>query len=349
MSSDEASSTASTELATPAAVAAATTTNGKYSSHIELAPTKATSTTNGRHHFDGRSSVPSVSASGSGSLSVSIPTRSHSAVDFLIHKTEYGPEDLLYDTKPKNLPEMSITSLKPHTVTVKVGSPVPQHLEMNESAVQIKTENMSDTSAGDDYNRNKFRSRSKRTSSSSAVSSSQPYSAMNEEAPCAWCSEIKPLGFVLPTLSGERDFCSELCIIAFRDALKKGACTLCGNLIRENVAPNELFCSTYCLNKNQMTKNGILHSNNNNNDHNNHNNNNTPNHNHHNNGALSKSVNNNNNNNYHKKSHRDTGDGVSSSNTAKRNSPTHSAPRSFQYESFNIFDWNEYLLVSNLL
>lgn len=223
----------------------------------------------------------------------------------------------------------------------------------SESTSFSETMNNNETIRNPSSESSKLRSRSKRALSigsalaplsTTIVSSTQPNSSSSSssadfEAPCTWCSDVKPLGYILPTMSGEREFCSEMCIFAFRDALKKGACTLCGNLIRENVAPNKLFCSTYCLNKHQMTKNGILHNNNG--------------------GLANKSV-----SNVGKRSSQRASfsDGVSSSSISistninnnnnnnnmmtKRNSPTHSLARSFQYESFSVFDWNDYLLVS---
>lgn len=70
---------------------------------------------------------------------------------------------------------------------------------------------------------------------------------------CTWCAESKmQLKFVLPTPAGQKQFCSENCIIEFRKAYNKGACLQCDNVIREN-APHEDFCSKFCLNE-HLTK-----------------------------------------------------------------------------------------------
>lgn len=83
-------------------------------------------------------------------------------------------------------------------------------------------------------------------------------------AACGWCHDTRsPLNYILPTLSGESlEFCTEMCIVEFRKAVKKGACKQCGNAIRSMVAPNRDYCSTLCHNK-AKPKNGnfcVCHS-----------------------------------------------------------------------------------------
>lgn len=70
---------------------------------------------------------------------------------------------------------------------------------------------------------------------------------------CTWCAESKtPLKYVLPTVNGKKEFCSETCLSEFRKAYSKGACLNCDNVIRGNAPSNSKdFCSTYCLNKYQ--------------------------------------------------------------------------------------------------
>lgn len=140
---------------------------------------------------------------------------------------------------------------------------------------------------------------------------------------CGWCSDNKPiLKYILPTLSGENlQFCSEMCIAEFRKAVKKGACKQCGNVVRPAFAPNKEFCSSYCMNK-AMPKNGKIPS----------------------------EVN---------KSDCDSCnylcvlgmDDVSSTtningNAKKSPNGNYSLARSFQYETFHVFNWDDYLVVS---
>lgn len=105
----------------------------------------------------------------------------------------------------------------------------------------------------------------KASSSMSMVASSAPSSSLNETSvadktvTCTWCSEDKSiLKYVLPTPNGDKQFCSTLCIAEFRKALKKGACSQCGNVVRSNVAPNRKFCSTFCMSKVQMSAIGRI-------------------------------------------------------------------------------------------
>lgn len=69
---------------------------------------------------------------------------------------------------------------------------------------------------------------------------------------CTWCGEGKaPLKYVYPTQNGKKEFCSETCLSEFRKAYIKGACRQCDNVIRSSVCPNKDYCSTYCMNKHQ--------------------------------------------------------------------------------------------------
>ncbi|XP_044737788.1 polycomb protein Scm [Chrysoperla carnea] len=68
---------------------------------------------------------------------------------------------------------------------------------------------------------------------------------------CTWCGEGKGrLKYVLPTQNGEKEFCSETCLSEFRKAYNKGACHQCDNVIRGNTGcSNKNFCSNFCMNK----------------------------------------------------------------------------------------------------
>ncbi|XP_055606347.1 polycomb protein Scm [Uranotaenia lowii] len=73
----------------------------------------------------------------------------------------------------------------------------------------------------------------------------------NNNSSCIWCGESKtPLKYILPTQNGKKEFCSETCIIEFRKAYSKGACIQCDNVIRAN-APKPNYCSTFCMKKHQ--------------------------------------------------------------------------------------------------
>lgn len=170
---------------------------------------------------------------------------------------------------------------------------------------------------------------------------------------CTWCGENKSiLKYVLPTQSGKKEFCSETCISDFRKAYSKGACTQCDNVIRAN-APNREFCSTFCMNKwNKQRRNGnsnagpTIGTN----------------------GTLSASGkspssqhnNNNVNNNHNTHSSHHTvrestlcGDavGIGDAYSDEPQSPMHNLPpaRSLQYESFQAFNWTDYLNVDQLI
>ncbi|XP_058448446.1 polycomb protein Scm [Malaya genurostris] len=162
---------------------------------------------------------------------------------------------------------------------------------------------------------------------------------------CVWCGENKsPLKYVLPTQNGKKEFCSETCILEFRKAYSKGACVQCDNVIRAN-APKPNYCSTFCMKKHQkkslaggtsaaQPSDGLVPSttsgssagtkiNGNNNNNN-------------------SSNSNNNNSNTGRRSNGNNSPGREP--TASRISPvTTTSTGPFQYESFHVFDWTEYL------
>lgn len=135
----------------------------------------------------------------------------------------------------------------------------------------------------------------------------------------------------------KREFCSKSCIAQFKEAHSRGFCVQCDNVLGL-AAPHKEFCSMYCLNKYQRASaaaaaaasgddggaavglsttgspNGQAAA------------------------AAAGSAapqSSPNNNNHH----------VNNNNSAS------SAPsaRSFQYESFNVFNWDDYLKVSVML
>lgn len=158
----------------------------------------------------------------------------------------------------------------------------------------------------------------------------RPSRKSNAAATCAWCDESKPpLKYIIPSPNGKKEFCSKTCIAEFRKAYSKGTCTLCNNMIIAN-SPNKDFCSAFCLNKYQRSQNSSSDLK-----------------------PLSGKYNNNNNvnNNINIKK-----EPVNEQQTApqpppqpvSRSSPiqTGSAPPSrFQYESFQVFNWDDYLKV----
>ncbi len=131
------------------------------------------------------------------------------------------------------------------------------------------------------------------------------------EAPCAWCdSTAIPLKYVWETEKQKKKFCcSQECIVQFREFHRKGICTQCENIVAPG-SPSKEFCSTSCMAKNQRLNSvagGVRPvGQNNNND----------------------SVNNNN-----------------SPRDARHSPVTAVSARSFQYESFNVFNWDDYLKV----
>lgn len=76
---------------------------------------------------------------------------------------------------------------------------------------------------------------------------------------CTWCGETKlPLKYVLPTQHGKKEFCCETCLAEFRKAYVRGACVQCDNVIRgapvrleQRNEPPKDFCSSMCLNRHQ--------------------------------------------------------------------------------------------------
>lgn len=198
----------------------------------------------------------------------------------------------------------------------------------------------------------------KLTAGSSSAGSNGTSSSSSNVSSCLWCGENRnPLKYVWPTQNGKKEFCSEFCILEFRKAYSKGACIQCDNVIRAN-APKPNYCSTFCMKKHQkkstvgsgaqpasrssgdgpkvaslsseMTAANTTSSsgtsstapkiNGNNNNNNN--------------------SSNNNNNNSGRKSN-----GNSPGREATRISPvtTTTTTGPFQYESFHVFDWTEYL------
>lgn len=154
-------------------------------------------------------------------------------------------------------------------------------------------------------------------------------------ATCTWCGENKtPLKYVLPTQNGKKEFCSETCIAEFRKAYSKGACIECDNVIRGS-APSREFCSTFCMNKNQKKNNVTSRHNNNNNVSSNNNITTTS-------SSTSSST-----------ANANSGTGTNSTASGgggggTRLSPVSSSPSPsgpFQYESFHVFNWDNYLKV----
>lgn len=73
---------------------------------------------------------------------------------------------------------------------------------------------------------------------------------------CAWCSVDKPiLNYISRTSSEEKQFCSEMCITEFRKTVKRGACKMCGNIIKLTVIRNKEYCSLDCIERIHL-KNG---------------------------------------------------------------------------------------------
>lgn len=77
-----------------------------------------------------------------------------------------------------------------------------------------------------------------------------------KHSPCTWCGETKlPLKYVLPTQNGKKEFCSETCLSESRKTYARGACVQCDSVIRgtpfrleQKDAPTKDFCSSFCLN-----------------------------------------------------------------------------------------------------
>ncbi|XP_055641561.1 polycomb protein Scm [Toxorhynchites rutilus septentrionalis] len=172
---------------------------------------------------------------------------------------------------------------------------------------------------------------------------------------CIWCGENKtPLKYILPTQNGKKEFCSETCILEFRKAYSKGACIQCDNVIRAN-APKPNYCSTFCMKKHQKkalasgasagqsadgtgastTANSCASSKINNNNNNNNNNNS--------NGGSGNGANNNTTNHGRRSNGNNSPGRESSSARISPVTTTIVTGGPFQYESFHVFDWTEYL------
>lgn len=74
---------------------------------------------------------------------------------------------------------------------------------------------------------------------------------------CTWCGETKlPLKYVLPTQHSKKEFCCQSCLAEYRQAYMRGACVQCDNVIRgtpvrsAEQSPKD-FCSAACLEKHQ--------------------------------------------------------------------------------------------------
>lgn len=144
---------------------------------------------------------------------------------------------------------------------------------------------------------------------------------------CTWCGEGKtPLKYVLPTQNGKKEFCSETCIAEFRKAYCKGACIVCDNVIRKN-APNREYCSTFCMNKQQKKLRNLTQSPLNTTT-----------------SGGSGSSRNNGNGGINNNNIGDIHTSNSNSNDSSMSSSSPSGP--FQYESFHVFNWENYLKVS---
>lgn len=169
----------------------------------------------------------------------------------------------------------------------------------------------------------------KRRSSSGSKSPIKPTQSPQH---CTWCAESRtPLKYVLPTQTGKKEFCSETCIAEFRKAYSKGACIECDNAIRAN-APNRDFCSTFCLNKHNKKKTNSSTSGSQ-----------TPS------TSQNKSqLSNNNSSNLsnNNKQKTETNNNNTSIKDQQQHYPLSKISHSFQYEAFQVFDWKEYLKVS---
>jgi len=182
----------------------------------------------------------------------------------------------------------------------------------------------SSSSTSNNTNNNKNSNNSKSSSNKKIRGPGRP---PKKTSKCNWCGEQQTLNYVLPTQNGKKEFCSEVCIMEFRRSYSKGACLQCDNIIKSN-APSKDYCSPFCMNKHQKKNLSSTSSktttpiNNNNNNNDNLNNNNT-------------NLNNNNN----------TSNYISNiiSNISRESPVTPTGP--FQYESFHVFNWDEYLKV----
>lgn len=170
------------------------------------------------------------------------------------------------NTSPAPSTTTEVVDSSKHDSSAAVTTTLSETIEMDDS-IQKNDDRKRFSNGINDSNSGKQRGPgrpSKKASSPiSSAASSAPSSSSSAASPatktetCAWCSENKSiLQYVLPTPNGDKEFCSELCIAEFRKALKKGACSQCGNVVRPNVAPNREFCSTFCMNKVQTSISG---------------------------------------------------------------------------------------------
>lgn len=176
---------------------------------------------------------------------------------------------------------------------------------------------------------------------------------------CGWCEEAKPPLLKYVWENEKKEFCSKSCIAQFREAHRKGVCLQCDNILMPNPVHKD-YCSAFCQTKYQRTHGGggggaaaivstavsvdqpggsgtvaigggggggvgvagspggVMNNNNNN-------------------------VNNN--NQQFGTQHRvDSSAGSTSAAT-----PTTAPARTFQYESFNVFNWDDYLKVNTYM
>uniref|UniRef100_A0A182SYA7 Uncharacterized protein n=1 Tax=Anopheles maculatus TaxID=74869 RepID=A0A182SYA7_9DIPT len=164
---------------------------------------------------------------------------------------------------------------------------------------------------------------------------------------CGMCLEVKSsLRYILPMEGNTKSFCSESCILEYRKNCER-TCIQCDNVVRAN-APKPNFCSTFCLKKFQKKRspnrvepaddvkaNG---SSNNNNNTNSHNHNSSPN-------SSSNGSNGSSNGGGRRSQGGDNNSpGRTATQTSTRISPvTTTQTGAFQYESFHVFNWLEYL------
>lgn len=161
-------------------------------------------------------------------------------------------------------------------------------------------------------------------------SSSGKKSPIKIQAPqtCTWCAETKtPLKYVLPTQNGKKEFCSESCIAEFRKAYSKGACVECDNAIRGN-APSREFCSTFCLQKNKKKSSSSPAQTAST--------------------SQNKTLNNNNSNLSNNNKQKTPTTETNNNNSIKGQYAVTKMSPMFQYEALHVFDWKEYLKVSQL-
>uniref|UniRef100_A0A182VQP1 SAM domain-containing protein n=1 Tax=Anopheles minimus TaxID=112268 RepID=A0A182VQP1_9DIPT len=157
---------------------------------------------------------------------------------------------------------------------------------------------------------------------------------------CGICLEEKnPLKYILPSHGNTQAFCSESCIMEFRKNGQR-TCLQCDNVVRAN-APNPSFCSTFCLKKFQKKRTpNLMHLVDDMKSNGSNNNNNTNSHNHNSSNGSNGGTNG---------GRRSQGGGNLSPGRPPAQSTTRISPvtttqaGAFQYESFHVFDWSEYL------